>query len=388
MKIKIILLIAALIITSPLWAQTEIITNSSIIKMSQARLTEDLIISVIEDSEVNFELDASGITELKNAKVSDFVIDAMKKAAGANTGTSGQQSNSSMLNANESRSVVEALGYVGPVTGLITFFEEDFKSMTETIAEWDNMITESISVINNLNREIAEKEEELANLKNADAGGYSDQIIELKKGLTESREKYKELKAGMLADGEEIAGRLSELSSQKVKSAGKEYSSVSQKIKSTGVDPANPDDPVSIELTSLTVPEGLNIYLSPVTELFYWYRNEITNIGEIIAEWNIKAENTVADYRTLEAKLEPVVSQLEEYEMNSKQYKDEISTLKDQKSDIEKEIKALLKQMENDRSELSDYIKEAGSTIQKIITERITDIISGINFLYHQKLNV
>lgn len=388
MKTKTGIVVMLLLFMSPLFAQTETLTNSGIIKMSQARLTDELIISVIEDSEVSFDLDNQALSELKKADVSDAVIEAMKSAAGINGATATAQVSVESSGSLLSPSSVEALGYVGPLTGLITFFEEDFKSMNSTIEEWNTMITGSLAEIRSLNEEIAKAEAELAVLKNADANGYSSEVIEKRKALIDLREKFEGLRAAMLDDGEEIAEKLAATSSQKVKSISKQYSTVSQRVKSAGGDPANPGDPVRIDLATLTIPEGINTYISPANELFHWYRNEIEDIIKTIAEWNIKVENAVAEYGTLKAKLDPVESQLEEFEKNSKQHKEEISSLKDQQSAIEKEIKALEKKMENDGSKLSAFIKEAGGTIQKTIEERIADIISGINFLYHQKLNV
>jgi hypothetical protein len=49
--------------------------------MSQAKITDELIISVIGDSEVNFDLGSQALSELKKANVSDAVIEAMKSAA-------------------------------------------------------------------------------------------------------------------------------------------------------------------------------------------------------------------------------------------------------------------------------------------------------------------
>jgi chromosome segregation ATPase len=260
--------------------------------------------------------------------------------------------------------------------------------MNSTIDEWNTMINGSLAEIKSLNEEIAKAEAELAVLKNADANGYSQEINEKRKALIGLREKFEELKASMLDDGEEITEKLAAISSQKVKSISKQYSTVSQRVKSAGADPANPGEPAGIALSNLTIPEGLSIYISPVNELFHLYKNEIADICKIIAEWNVKMESGIAEYEALKTNLEPVESQLAEFEKNSKQHKEEISSLKDQQSAIEKEIKALEKRMENDGSKLSALIKEAGVTIQKTIAGRIEDIISGINFLYHQKLNV
>lgn len=58
----------------------EIITNASVIKMTKAKLSEDLIIDVIKTSEVNFDLKVESMVNLSNNGVSSTVIKEMKNA--------------------------------------------------------------------------------------------------------------------------------------------------------------------------------------------------------------------------------------------------------------------------------------------------------------------
>lgn len=60
--------------------QKEIITNASIIKMTKAKLSEDLIINVIKTSDVNFDLKVESMVNLSNNGVSSNVIMEMKNA--------------------------------------------------------------------------------------------------------------------------------------------------------------------------------------------------------------------------------------------------------------------------------------------------------------------
>ena len=58
----------------------EIITNTSIIKLTKAKLSDDLIIDVIKTSEVNFDLKVESMVNLSNNGVSSAVIKEMKAA--------------------------------------------------------------------------------------------------------------------------------------------------------------------------------------------------------------------------------------------------------------------------------------------------------------------
>lgn len=58
----------------------EIITNVSVIKMTKAKLSDDLIIDVINTSEVNFDLTVESMVNLSNNGVSSTVIKEMKNA--------------------------------------------------------------------------------------------------------------------------------------------------------------------------------------------------------------------------------------------------------------------------------------------------------------------
>lgn len=61
---------------------TEILTNSSIIKMSKAKLSDEIIIDMIHTSTVSFDLSAVGLKDLDDANVPSKVVEAMKSAAG------------------------------------------------------------------------------------------------------------------------------------------------------------------------------------------------------------------------------------------------------------------------------------------------------------------
>ena len=81
MKKLVSVILVALFAVNFLHAQTtETLTNTTIIKMVKAKLSDDLIIDEINTSKVNFDLSAGSLTLLSNENVSGKVILAMKAA--------------------------------------------------------------------------------------------------------------------------------------------------------------------------------------------------------------------------------------------------------------------------------------------------------------------
>lgn len=77
---KILLLIFLAVSIS---AQTEILTNSTIIEMSKIGLDKQIILKKISDSPNKFDVSANALIELKKASVADDVIALMFEKAGA-----------------------------------------------------------------------------------------------------------------------------------------------------------------------------------------------------------------------------------------------------------------------------------------------------------------
>src|SRR5689334_12265896 len=57
----------------------EIITNQSIIDMCKAGFSKSLLLSKIENSDCQFNVNTDGLIELKKQKVPETIIDAMMK---------------------------------------------------------------------------------------------------------------------------------------------------------------------------------------------------------------------------------------------------------------------------------------------------------------------
>lgn len=60
--------------------QPEVLTNQSIIKMVNAKVSDDIIIAKIRQSKTRFDLSTDGIVQLKTEGVSDLVLNAMMSA--------------------------------------------------------------------------------------------------------------------------------------------------------------------------------------------------------------------------------------------------------------------------------------------------------------------
>ena len=117
-----------LMVASVSWAT---LTNESVLKMIQAGLEEDTIVSVIEKDESNFDLSVDGLIELKEGGASESLIQAM-----LDTSEEGETQSASSLvdDVRENRVMADGVGsiappYIQPQTGSeyytrYTFFYE------------------------------------------------------------------------------------------------------------------------------------------------------------------------------------------------------------------------------------------------------------------------
>jgi uncharacterized coiled-coil DUF342 family protein len=417
MKRSISLIVTALFVASFIQAQTnETLTNNAIVKMVKANLSNELIIDVIQSSPVLFTLNETAIKNLESENVPSPVIDAMKIAgqkkpsmaknnvpvkepvaekmvAGGDPMVTSDKPATVLVTVQQMEGVqdtevLDALNYVTPVKELVMFYEKEFKELDGTLREWDNKIRSTLKEVDEINLQILQLESDLREKKNADSKGYSDDILSMKKKLAEYRLNYKQLKTKLLADGENITSKLTDLSSEKARSIGKKYDEVNQLVKSSNTDPGTGERIVPITFTSLTIVNSTTNFIAPATEMLVWHCNEINIIQDLVREWNPKVREIIQKDAELNAKLQPINSKLEEYKSNSKKYKSEISSLKKQREGIEKERKQLASQMENDSNNLADNLKTACLKIQESVKQRFSDIIGNINYSYQEKLNL
>jgi len=439
-------LLVGVVLACLLQAQTaDTITNKAILKMTKAKLADELIIDVIQSSVVNFDLSADAIINLKNANVTDPVIEAMKKASGptktpvadnesipekeipqniiepavvtaaevavstpvieetkatpqevvkqtpvpAETQNKPQPLNpktKTQSEAVEPAVTVEALKYSTPLKNLVSFHEKEFQEMTNYIIQWDKQILDSIAEINRINAEMLQLEYELREKKNADATKYSDEILALIRKQNSYRERYKLAKNNLVIVGEAIAKKLDDISKEKVKALSSKYGETRQQVKSSDANPAKASTAVPITFPKLRVITNTSKYLLPVTEMLVWHQNNINEILVVVKKYNARVIEVNAKDAEQIKLLEPVNSKLDEYSLKPKVYKSEISALKKQKSAIEKQRKTLAAQMESDSNDLADYLKQSLSKNQYSSKERFEDIIKNINYLFKEQL--
>lgn len=434
-----------LFLSGGVFAQTaDTLTNSSIVKMVKARLSDDLIIEVIEGSPVQFDLNENTIKNLTEQNVTQRVIEAMKKAdeyqnvATANLFATPSKTNEKEVTKTEAVPAVNrvsapppqeqkeaaqpqvqsakpavekqtettppqkpaasekprlpeegiALGFVVPMKEIISFHESEFESLVATIGEWENKIRDLTDAANRIKEQITRTEKELTALKNADSKGYSDEIINKKKELEGYREDLRKAKEEFVKGGEAISKEMEKISSDRISALGDAYNDASQGIRSADADPSKEPVSAPIRPKGLSFDKETTVYISPALEMLAWHLNKIKETEETIRNWNIKVREAAAKEGELGRQLEPLKSKLEEYQSDTKKYKTEIAAIKKQISAVEKERKNLAGSLEDDSKELSSLMKQARSECQKILEQRFTDIIENINYSFQEKLNL
>jgi len=411
MKRTFSLILALLFAASLIQAQTpETLTNSSVIKMSKANLSEELITDMIKSSPVEFDLSDSGLKGLESANVSPVVIEAMKTAAGvtsqavvkkdpvsekkeADVMPEPQKQVAYVAPANATTETYpeqrfEALNFVAPLTELIKFNENQMISFETVISEWDKQVLAYMADIEKVNGQIQQVETELRDMKNADTKAYGADILALQKKLGLYRATYKQSKETMQKGGEKIAGNLEEIRNESLRVLGKRYGEVIQQVGSSNADPAAGENPVSVSYTKRPVNERIVRYITPATEILSWYQNEIDVLSVIIRDWNPRVTKVIQDDDRLMKQLSPIEAKLEELKVNAKLNKTEIATLKKQASEIEKSRKQLADQMKDDSKELASVLKQVSQSNQESLKQRFTDIIENITYAFQEKLSL
>jgi len=411
MKRSISLILSLFFAASLLQAQTpETLTNSSVIKMSKANLSEELITDMIKSSPVQFDLSESGLKGLESANVSPVVIEAMKTAAGftgqavvkndpvpekqkAEVIPEPQKQVTYFAAANEAdktrpEQTFEALNYVGPLTELIKFNENQLKSFETVIFEWDKQVLLYMADIEKVNGQIQQVESELREKKNADTKAYSADILALQKKLGLYRGTYSQSRETMVKGGEKIAGNLEEIRNESLRVIGKRYGEVIQQVGSSKTDPAAGENSVSVSYAKRPVNDQIVRYITPTTEILAWYQNEIDALSVIIRDWNPRVTRVIEADGILLKQLVPIEAKLEELKVNTKLNKTEIATLKKQVSEIEKSRKQLADQMKDDSKELASVLKQVNQSNQESLKQRFTDIIENITYSFQEKLSL
>jgi predicted nucleic acid-binding Zn-ribbon protein len=430
---------------------TETLTNSIIIKMVKAKLSDDLIIEEINSANVNFNVSADSIKFLSDKNVSNQVIQAMRTANGTQsstvlttTSTPPQDAivqvkdtlqqpavKESALTAKEisatseivqindtlnkpaeeqlkSRSLplkelpkekivaerstetlienstisVNAIGYVIPLEELMTFFDKEFNSLAGHLQSWDKQIRNSIEKGNQLKEKIRQVEMEFTDKKNADSKGFTNEIISLKNKLSQYRENYKQFENTMVTDGLRIVKEIDDIGTELDKSINNKFSDISQSVKKTDPDPSVVEIPKSVTIPKQIINDNLVSHIFSGTEMLFFYQNEIIALRDIIELWNLKVMAINKKDAEFSKQLEPLEKELKNLQVNTKANKEEISALKKQCTNIEKERKLLSRQMGTDSKELSGFLTQICKEVQSSVKERLSDIIGNIKYSY------
>lgn len=422
MKRKIALLSFILfnVMSSMTNAQDDALTNSTIIRMAKAKLADDLIIDEIKNSRVNFNLSRDSIIVLQNEKVSAKVIQAMRdvsppvpqgtapavdfvapdspvipgkieqpssqvaqpvpdnKAEGMKTETAVPEPGKK----DDPKTNPGAVGYVIPLKELITLYSGEFNSLSELIGAWDKKVKASLDEGSTRLENLRQNEKQLFDKINADSKRFSDEIKKLKENLTEERGEYMEFEDNMISDGLRMLKELESKGKDINRSISNKFGEVSQAVKKS-------DAELSLEGTSESFPVPDHVvdisrtsYLAPVNELLFFYRNEISDINELISIWNEKVISAMREDEDLRKKLDPLLAEITSLQSDQKTNRKKIAELKDQCSELEKERKRLGQKIKKDSSDLAKTLDDRCKDVLGSLGERLEDITENIKYLY------
>jgi len=444
-----IIFFTLLILTGIVRAQSDdTLTNASIVKMVKAKLTDELIIDVIQTTPVRFDLSFESLQNLAREQVSPPIIDAMRKAMGITPAPVVQKEEiktplvqpatppkeavtqkatkaatpppaekkatkpvtpppaekevkapeavepvpstgwQTITDGTQSSRSISALSYASPLAGLVDFYKNEFEELSAQLTTWDRAIRDSLQSVNEAAKQIQSLENKLREKKNAGAGAFSSEITQMKNRLEASRTRFRQQNNNLVAKGEEISRNLEKIAETQSKSLGDKYSDVSQQIKSYECDPAAGENPVPVTIPRLKISDKTISCMVPATEMLSWYQNKINEVQKIIGNWNEKVLDILEKDDQLEMQLEPLNKRLEECKTEPKKYKSEISSLKKQVSAITKSRKALASQMEDDSRQLIANLKQARTETQDSLKERFADIIQNINYAFEKRISI
>lgn len=421
MRKHISLILTGLLVAVAVCAQNpETLTNGSVVKMSKANLSDELIIDMINNSPARFDLSSGALRSLEGEGVSKAVIESMKRAssgktepAGAEPATGNKPVSATVTAVEQNKKPpivssveenpeqsgwvpsatvgeisVEALGYTAPLTELIKFYVNKYESTELALSEWDRQVRGYIADIRKVKDQMLQVENEMRSLKNADTRVFSDDIITLKGKLAAYRKNYRQTKDIMIKGGGDIVKQIEAMSSDVSKDIGKAFSAAGQQVTSSDLDPSSGEKPVIVDYMAKEARAGCVSYMVYMNEMLAWYQNAIREISTLSEEWNPRVTQVVQEDARLKSQAQPIEKRIAELSSNQKQNKAEISDLKKQLSAIEKSRKQLADRMKDDAKELSSYLKKMSQAGQAAAEERFADIIENITYSFGEKLSL
>ncbi len=443
-----LILILPFLIVNFLHAQTGApLTNSTIIKMVKANLSDDLIIGEIDGAEVNFNLSTDSVNYLSGQHVSAEVLQAMKDASGtqtpvvtpppvipvpietkilpaennsvqnnpvrSNTETkeipvqqkavlvndepkqaapSEEKNNTESSNnylIEKSTTTVNSMSYVNPLNDLIQFYDNQFTSLMKRIQKWDKHVRESLENENQLMKTMGQIRQNLLDKKNANPNRFNSEITNLKAALSSYRTEHTLLKEKIRTYGKNLTEELLTLNKSTESSIETAFGEATKKVEKTDPDPSINNTDALITIPRQTFKGNLNIHVAPLITIPACFENEILLIRDTIALWTEKAQVIIRKDSILKIQLDPLTQKLAAYlqspKENQKLNKLDIDALKKQCASITKDRKNLAKQMEKDSEQLSDNLNKLKEDVIAAIKERFMDAIENIDQTYQDK---
>jgi hypothetical protein len=406
-----------------LQAQTTLY-NATVIKMAKAGLDDDLIMDEIISSKVQFDFSADSLKALSEANVSRALIEHMKLVnSKQNQNTSTQENTTTAFikeekkpsaptitkdtitiakvpeqiapvakkpiskNSFESNSlVITTINYISPIQELVMFFDSEYQSLYKKISIWDKQLKDSLNKINQQKILVEKTEAELATKKNMDANAYDNNIDVLRNQLNKQRENYLTTKRNFENRRITLTTEIQLMNNNLIKNSSTKYSDVSKMIKKYDTTPAQGEQSKKTTINQAPIPTDLSHNIAALSQMLYYYRNQIQALNTLIIEWNNKALKIITEDAELKKQLALKENEYKTIKQDAKANKKKIQTIKSEISDIESKRKALKKQMNNDSNTLSKLIKDANGRVQNILKIRFADIISDINYCFQETL--
>jgi len=287
---------------------------------------------------------------------------------------------------------IVALSYVNPVTDLITFYNKEFNSLADAIMEWDRKTRASIEKERQNAEAINRTEKELTDKKNATAKTFTKEIKDLNTTLVQSWAKQKSIKTDMINEEKALIEELKKRSSETQTTIEAKFKEVGKKVKNANSDPSLGETEKTINIPKQKFSSQVTNHFAPVTMILVYYQNEIISLQDFIAAWNEKTFYIIQKDAELKKQSDPLETELSKYlattKQNQKLKKQEISALKKQCDNLDKERKQLAKQMGTDSDKLADDLNKMKVEVQSVVKERFTDIIENVQHSYLDKFNL
>jgi hypothetical protein len=314
----VLLLVVTLLTTNFLIAQTsDKLTNSTIIRMAKARLSDEIIIDEINNSEVNFNLCPDSLKYLSNKNVSAPVLDAMKAANDKQISNAGNE-NSIPINLPE---------------------------------------REKVSASVNENSTKPQGNQQNGSLNQAEPGnvGQTNNNIIQQPLVVKANESVK-------------LSNIAEPPSQKA-----EISETAPKETTAEIRQANPITKPASSVNAIN-------YVIPMEELIRFFDKEFNSFADVISKWDQQIRKLLEDERQLRNKISDEEKDLtQKKNSDSKAFTQEIISLKNNLSKQRESLKQWKTQMLVDGANVSKELKGISNSMNQSIDKTFNQIGSKVN---------